>query len=376
MKNNLSSPGGAGPDARVRRYFAKDLLAWFAANQRVLPWRTHRTPYRVWISELMLQQTRVDQALPYYRRFMKRFPSLVSLARAPREDVMKHWEGLGYYRRARVAHETARHLVREHGGRFPRTLEGLLALPGIGPYTGAAIASLALGLDHAVIDGNVVRVASRVFAWSGDISRRTDRAHMELVLARLLPVGQAAAFNEAMMELGALVCTPAKPSCGACPLAAVCRARIEGRPEKYPFRRTKKAIPHRHVGAGVVVDGQGRVLMARRREGAMLGGLWEFPGGGVEEGEAIPECIRRELLEELGIEVRVGPHLATVRHTFSHFRMDLHAHWARIDTGRPRAIACDAFKWVPVKEVSRLALPVADQKIHRVLIEHGAWPEF
>jgi A/G-specific adenine glycosylase len=324
----------------------------------------------------MLQQTRVDQAIDYYRRFLRQFPSLRALAAADRSAVLKAWEGLGYYSRAVRAHETARYLVREQGGRFPQTYEGLLALPGIGPYTAAAIASLAFGGDHAVLDGNVMRVLARVFMVDEPTDRPAVKRSLQERLDVLLPSGRAAVFNEAMMELGALVCTPVRPHCVVCPLRGICRARAAGREAEFPVRSVRKKIPHRHVGAGVIIDDRGRVLIAQRKETSMLGGLWEFPGGGVEEGESIAECIRRELREELGLETRVGPHLITVRHTFSHFRMDLHAHWVRVVRGRPKALHCAAFVWVPVADIAGYALPVADQKIYAALRKHGAFPEF
>jgi A/G-specific adenine glycosylase len=347
----------------LRRAFRRDLILWFRAHRRVLPWRTRRTPYRVWISELMLQQTRVEQARAYFLRFMRRFPTIRRLAAARREDVLKMWEGLGYYARARRAHDTARFLVGRENGRFPRTLEGLRTLPGIGPYTAAAIGSLAFGLDAAVVDGNVARVLSRAFA-----SRREPRSPegarwLQGVADLLLPRGSAGEFNEALMELGATVCAPRNPECPRCPLQRVCKARAAGRQEAYPLRPKRRRVPHKLVGAGLVVDRRGRILIARRKEGSMLGGLWEFPGGTREDGESLEACIARELKEELGIEAAVGPPLIVVRHAFSHFTMDLHAHWARIVRGRPRAIHCDAFVWARVAEMRRYPFPTADLKI-------------
>lgn len=324
----------------------------------------------------MLQQTRVDQATPYYLRFMERFPTIQALAEASRGDVLKAWEGLGYYRRAIHAHETAKEIAGIHKGLFPDSFEGLLALRGIGPYTAAAVASLAYGLDHAVLDGNVIRVMTRVFALDEDSDKPATRKKLQSTLDNLLPRGKAAAFNESIMELGALVCTPANPGCGQCPLRAICRARKAGNPEHFPVRRKKKAIPHRHVGAGVIIDRRGRILLARRKDDAMLGGLWEFPGGGVEKGESIEDCIRRELHEELGVETRAGPHLITVRHAFSHFTMDLHAHWVRIDAGKPRAIGCSELAWVRPAEIENYALPRADQKIRDAVLRVKIWPAF
>ncbi len=361
---------------RHARVFRNDLLGWFERHRRDLPWRHNRTAYRVWVSELMLQQTRVDQAIGYYERFMKRFPDVQTLAAAERGTVMKAWEGLGYYSRAQRAHATAKHVVETRGGAFPDTYEELLALPGIGPYTAAAIASLAFGRDHAVLDGNVIRVMTRVLAEEGSPTTPAVKRRLQQELDTLLPRGKAAAFNEAMMELGALVCTPTKPQCLVCPLRKVCQAAAQGRAEAFPTRVAKKKLPHRDVGAGVIINDRGEVLIAQRKETSMLGGLWEFPGGGVEPGETLPDCIARELHEELALTTRVGPHLITVRHTFSHFRMDLHAYWVRVSRGKPKALGCAGWAWVPVARIADYALPRADQKILAALLQHGEWPSF
>jgi A/G-specific adenine glycosylase len=311
----------------------------------------------------MLQQTRVDTVIDYYRRWMRTFPSLVALAVAPLSDVLKSWEGLGYYARARNAHRTARLLVDERAGRFPRNYAGLCALPGIGPYTAAAIGSLSMGLDLAVVDGNVARVLSRLHAWDEEIDSERSKQRLQKWADGQLPPGRAGEMNEAMMELGALVCTPRSPACARCPLRNVCRGYRTGDPERFPVKKARAAVPHKEVGAGLVVNRRNEILVARRRPDSMLGGLWEFPGGSREPGETIEQCIARELCEELGIHVRVGPHFHTVYHAFSHFTMDLRVHWARISQGRPRAIDCTEYRWVPVAGIGRLALPGADRKI-------------
>lgn len=367
----MSEPVSLTP--ALRRAFQGALPTWFEANRRKLPWRHNRTPYRVWISELMLQQTRVDQVIPYYQRFLKRFPDVRALAGASRDDVLKVWEGLGYYSRAVRAQATARCLVEEHGGRFPRTLEGLRALPGIGPYTAAAVGSLALGLDAAVVDGNVIRVLARVFACADDALTPTARRRWQDWADALLPAGRAGVFNEAMMELGATICVPRQPRCAICPLRGVCVARREGRMESYPVKPKKARVPHKHVGAALVVNARGELLIAQRHEAAMLGGLWEFPGGKQEPDESMPACIARELKEELGIDVAVGEHFVTVQHAFSHFTMDLHVHWARIRKGRPRALDCADCRWVKPGRLADYAFGRADQRVMEELAARG-WP--
>lgn len=346
-----------------KRRLQNSLLRWFAINLRDLPWRKNRTPYRVWLAEVMLQQTRVDQAIGYYTRFLEHFPTIRALAAAPLRDVLKQWEGLGYYTRARHLHAAAKRIVAKHGGRFPRELSDIRALPGIGPYSAAAIGSLAFGHNAAALDGNIIRVLSRLTALEDDVTKLRARKKLQALANELLPKGRAGEFNEALMELGATVCTPRKPLCAVCPLKKFCRAFAEGDPEQYPRKTRKKKAPHKHVGAAVVVNKSGRILIAQRQETSMLGGLWEFPGGKQESDETIEQCIARELKEEMGIDIAVGNHLITVRHAFSHFTMDLHAHACRLLRGRPRAIHCADWRWVTLDEMDQYPFGRADQQI-------------
>lgn len=347
----------------VRAAVQNRLLPWFEEHQRDLPWRRKRTPYRVWISEAMLAQTRVDTVIPYFGRFMKRFPSLRALAAAPLDDVLKQWEGLGYYSRARNLHKAARLIDENYRGRFPRAYVEILALPGVGPYTAAAIASLAFNLDHAVLDGNVIRVLCRVTGFDQDPSRNQNKQQLQAIADRLLVPGQAAICNEAMMELGAICCTPTSPTCQSCPLQSVCVAFRTGRVADLPVRFPKKAVPHKEVGAAVVCDEQGNVLIAQRLATSMLGGLWEFPGGTQESDETMPECVARELKEELDIDIEVGDRLMIVRHAYSHFTIALHVYWATIQSGVPRPIECADVRWCAIPDLRTYAFSRADLHI-------------
>ena len=344
----------------VQMSVREHLLPWFSKNARDLPWRRNRTPYRVWVSEIMLQQTRVDQVIPYYRRWMNAFPSWSVLARAPQGDVLKLWEGLGYYSRARNIHAAAKTIVSEYDGTPPATAAELKKIQGIGPYTAAAIASLAFNEDAAVVDGNVVRVLSRLFAFGGDTRSSAGKKQMQTWADALLVNGRAGEFNEAMMELGALVCLPKSPRCPECPMKGVCVAFAENAPEKFPAMKKKKKVPHIVVGAAVTLNRKGEVLIAQRKQDDMLGGMWEFPGGKQESGETIEECIARELEEELGIKTAVREFFMTVRHAYSHFTMTMHVYCTKIISGRPRPIHCADYAWVKIPDLEKYAYSKAD----------------
>lgn len=315
----------------------------------------------------MLQQTQVETVAPYYRRFLARFPTVQALADAPLEAVLKVWEGLGYYARARNLHAAARLVSAEHGGQLPDTFEELLPLPGVGHYTAGAVASIAFGRDTLAVDGNVRRVLSRVFAIREDVTRSSARRELEALAGSLLPPGQAGLFNEALMELGSIVCTPRAPACEGCPLRVLCRAYTQGEQETLPVRRPRRRVPHHDVAAAVTVREDGRVLVAQRRPEDMLGGLWEFPGGHREPGETLRECLAREMREELDVEVEVGKLLITVKHAYTHFRITLHAFRCRLVGGEPRCLECAAFRWVTLPGLDELPMSAVDREVARAL---------
>jgi A/G-specific adenine glycosylase len=341
---------------------AERLLIWVGAQEtRNYPWRAEpRTPYRTWVAEVMLQQTRTETVGPYYERFLARFPTVEALAAASLDDVLKAWEGLGYYARARNLHRAARQVVA--AGAFPSTYESWRALPGVGDYTAGAVLSLAFGQDVPAVDGNGRRVLARLCAVEDDVSKAVTHRKLRAIAAELLPPGRAGAFNEALMDLGATICTPRAPRCDACPWAADCLARAQGRAESLPVRAPRRPLPHYDVTAAVV-QRAGRLLIAQRRPEDMLGGLWEFPGGKCRPGESLPDCLRRELREELDIEVAVGEPVATIPHAYSHFRITLHAFRCTLVSGEPRPIGCADVRWVRPDELVAYAFPVADQRI-------------
>ncbi len=360
------------PKPSIIKPLQRALLAWFKHHREDLPWRHTKDPYAIWLSEIMLQQTQVATVVPYYARFLKRFPAVESLAGASLDEVLKLWEGLGYYGRARNLHRAAQKIVAELGGRLPASVDGLRKLPGIGPYTAGAISSLAFGLDVPALDGNVIRVLTRLFDIEDDISHTATRKKLWALAEQMIPKGQAGPWNEALMELGRRICTPRSPKCDTCPLAPYCKAKEFGKQEDLPTRPPRAKSPHHDVTAAIIRREDGQILIARRPFNGLLGGLWEFPGGKREAGETLEECLRREIREELGIEILVGSQMATVKHAYTHFRATIHAFNCQYIGGEPKAIGCEEWAWIRPNEFGAYAFPSADRGLIAMLQEGGA----
>jgi len=346
----------------------RPLLRWFDREARDLPWRRTHDPYAIWVSEIMLQQTRVQAAVPYYERFMRRFPTVQKLAAARIDSILKLWEGLGYYCRARNLHKAAQEIVTRFGGQLPGTRSELLSLPGIGAYTAGAVSSIAFGQREPLVDGNVTRVLCRVFCVRRNPKEAAVQKKLWSLAEELLPATRPGDFNQALMELGSEICLPKNPRCEVCPLRKVCLARLHGEQARLPVRWRKKPIPCHTVVVGVI-ERDGRVLIDKRPSGGLLGGLWEFPGGKVRPGESLEEALHREVLEEIGIGIRVGELIATVDHAYSHFRIRLHAFRCTYASGTPHCLGCDAIKWVRPDSLGRYAFPAANKKIIRALLD-------
>lgn len=327
-----------------------------------MPWRDRPLPYDVWVSEVMLQQTQVGTVIPYFKRFIARFPNVQALAAADLQDVLKVWEGLGYYSRARNLHRAARLVCKEFNGRLPGTFGALQEIPGIGPYIAAAIASIAFDQPVPVVDGNVLRVFARFWGIEDDIRDARTRATLFDRLAPVVAACNPSDFNQAMMELGALVCSPRTPKCGTCPLQTGCVAFAAGRTIDLPFKSRKAPVPHYDIAVGVVLH-DGKILIGRRRETQMLGGLWEFPGGKMKPGESAEAAVVRELREETGLHVRVHQKYCTVNHAYTHFKITLHAYACDVLSGTARPRSADALKWVPLKALRDYPFPTANRKV-------------
>lgn len=352
---------------------AQALLTWYAEHARDLPWRRQRDPYAVWISEVMLQQTRAETVVPYYLRWMDRFPTVKVLAAASRDEVLGMWEGLGYYRRAHNLHQAAQTLVAEHDGKLPDEVDELRHLPGIGPYTSASIAAIAFNQDVIAIDGNLRRVISRLIDLAIDPRSPEGERQLRSWALGELPPGQSSIFNQALMDLGAMVCVPRTPNCGACPLARSCLAFQRGVQDARPLRSPRKKIPHMTVAAAVLRRGE-RVLIGRRPEGVLLGGLWEFPGGRLEPQESLESCLRREIGEEIGVEVEVGVRLGAFNHAYTHFRVTVHAYGCKLIKGEPQAMWHSEVRWVSPERLGEYPMGKIDRAIGQRVSKNAGQP--
>lgn len=356
----------------MHKQIADRLTAWQAQQLRDLPWRRDpagaRDPYAVWVSEVMAQQTRLSVVEAYFNRWMEQLPTLEALASADQQEVLKLWEGLGYYSRARNLHRAAQIVASEFGGQLPRTRAELLSLPGIGEYTAGAILSLAFGQHEPVLDGNAKRVISRLWDIEARVDLRTTESRLWRLSLKMVEAASApGAMNEGLMELGAVVCKRRSPLCESCPVQSFCLAHERGVEEERPVRAPSQKVPHLKFAAAIIwedVPGRSRLLISQRPEPGLLGGLWSFPNGARETGdEDLQACLRRAVYQNLGVGVTVGEKAATVEHAFTHFRMTLVAFHARITEGEPQAVGAADWCWTRLDEIGKFPCPVPDRKI-------------
>ena len=364
------SGNGRGAARRPPTYFPFDptavaplLLAWYGRQGRDLPWRDTRDPYRIWLSEIMLQQTTVAAVIPYYQKFLASFPSVEALAAAAIDDLLELWAGLGYYSRARNLHKAARQVIGVHGGQFPQTLEGLMALPGVGRSTAGAILSIAFDQVAPILDGNVRRVLVRLFAWQED--PRSSRAERQLWAwaEQLTSVKRPHDYAQAIMDLGALVCTPRQPLCTECPLQQLCQGLQLDLAAQLPVKRPKKAVPIRQQVALLLEDGQGRLLVRQRPLSGLLAGMWEFPGVEIVDTETAENAACRGL-GELGLAAPLQQ-MACLSHLYSHFKLELTVFYGRIaESGR---VAETEARWLDDVALNSLPLHGVQRKAYQLL---------
>ena len=344
-----------------KRFLRSRLMRWYNDQARDLPWRGTTDPYSVWISEIVLQQTRVDQGTPYILRLLKRFPTVEKLAAANSDSVLKLWEGLGYYTRARNLHKAARVITQERDGVFPTTAEQWESLPGIGRYTAGAIASIAYDERVPVLDGNVKRVLARLTDCPDSIDDSAVTDAMWQWMDHLVQGSDPGTFNQSVMELGASICLPRRPQCLICPIQERCYANMNGTADSRPVRTPKKKVPHKQIVVAAIRSRQG-YLLGKRPEDGFLGGLWEFPGGKVEPGESLEDALHREVREELGVKLKEATLLTKVDHAYSHFKVTLHVFICSKDRGTPRSNAHTELRWTRKEGFGKLAFPKANHK--------------
>ncbi|WJQ14514.1 A/G-specific adenine glycosylase [Geobacillus stearothermophilus] len=348
------------------REFQRDLLDWFARERRDLPWRKDRDPYKVWVSEVMLQQTRVETVIPYFEKFMEQFPTLEALAEAEEDEVLKAWEGLGYYSRVRNLHAAVKEVKTRYGGKVPDDPDEFSRLKGVGPYTVGAVLSLAYGVPEPAVDGNVMRVLSRLFLVTDDIAKPSTRKRFEQIVREIMAYENPGAFNEALIELGALVCTPRRPSCLLCPVQAYCQAFAEGVAEELPVKTKKTAVKQVPLAVAVLADDEGRILIRKRSNTGLLANLWEFPSCETDGADG-KEKLEQMVGEQYGLQVELTEPIVSFEHVFSHLVWQLTVFPGRLISSESTK---EPFRLVSEDELEAYAFPVSHQRVWR---EYKEW---
>jgi A/G-specific adenine glycosylase len=363
-------PPEAFHDATWLRSARSRLLRWYRAHARDLPWRRTRDPYHVWLSEIMLQQTQVATVIPYFERFLATLPTIADLAAAQEHQVLRLWEGLGYYRRARQLHAAAKHMVENHAGRFPDAFDDVIQLPGIGRYTAGAILSIAFDVPAPIVEANTIRLYSRLWRFDGDPTTRAGQTLLWGAAEALLPKRGAGEINQALMELGSQVCLPRAPLCEACPLADLCPTRAAGLHEQIPRPKSKPRVtPVRHLL--LAIERRDKFLLRKGRDGDRWAGLWDFPRFELANGDRVIDstAVAQVIAAELGGPISIGEQLATWRHTVTRYRIELNCHAARVQARELRGKTSHEQQWFTLQEIAELPLNTTGRKLYRLLAE-------
>ena len=363
------------------------LLEWFSDNGRNwIPWKLTKdgsipksgeiiSPYGIWIAEVMLQQTQLKVVIPYWERWMKVFPSLTDLAEADLQNVLLLWKGLGYYSRANRIHQSSKLLLECIGlnrdqdpSSWPFGIDQWMSLPGIGRSTAGSIISSAFDLPTPILDGNVIRILSRLIA--SDQASLKDKKRLWIISSQLIPTQNSRDFNQALMDFGSTFCTLRNPKCSLCPIQKFCKAYLKYDPVDFPKKNMKKVIPVQEIGIALIFNKDGELLIDKRLESSSMGGMWEFPGGKKELNESIEQTILREVKEELGIEIKVGEKLLSFQHLYSQKKLDFVIHLCDWNSGEPKALASQEFRWVSPERLFDFPFPAANMKIISALHKH------
>jgi A/G-specific adenine glycosylase len=358
----------------IIKFPTRALMNWYEENKRDLPWRKTGEPYKIWLSEVMLQQTQVKTVIPYYQRWLEKLPTIQDLAAASERTVLKLWEGLGYYNRCHNFHKAAQLVCSEYNGKVPDHPDLFLELPGVGPYILSAVMSIAFKRVLPVVDGNVLRMVTRYIELWDDISKSATKKKVYHMLLDLIPENNPGDFNQAIMELGALICTPKDPTCSICPLKKTCQAK--GRDSFYalPFRTKKKKIPLHRVALAVIMKND-KFLIQKRPSIGHLAGMWEFPGGKLEAGESSEQAVVRECIEELDVSVKIIQKLKKVKHTYTHFKIELNIFICQLTSTLVQARQGQPIRWISPDEMNQYPFPSANYKFFKALeaaLEKGA----
>ena len=345
---------------RQKEKIQSKLLQWFKKNGRDLPWRKTQNPYAIWVSEIMLQQTQVGTVIPYYQEFLRSFPTINHLSKADLSKVLKAWEGLGYYSRARNLHRASQIVANHFTGRVPDSIRDLLSLPGIGRSTAGAILSFAYNREAPILDGNVKRILCRLFAISGNPVRVETEGLLWGISESLIPKGHSNQFNQALMDLGSMLCTPTDPQCSNCPLRSHCKGKASGDPERYPTKGSKKRIPHINA-VSAVIQRDGKVLLHRRPLEGLLGGLWEFPNWPLNEREKWTDLLVGQVKNKIGLRVKIKRPLGPFHQTFSHFKLTLHVYHCQLVNGEVKG------KWVSLENLSLFPMSSVHRRIANLI---------
>lgn len=343
---------------------SKNLLEWYDINRQKYPWRKNVKPYSTWISEIMLQQTQAKTVVPYFNNWMAKMPDIESVAHQDLEYILKQWEGLGYYARARNFYLSCKIIQKKFSGVLPNKYDELISLPGIGPYVASAILSISYKVCVAAIDVNATRVFSRLL--EKDFSINKHKCYLNSKIKDCIPTQRPGDFNQAIMDLGRFICKAGSPLCSMCPIQKCCLAHLNNTIPNFPQKTNSKTKPNYNIAVGIIQKND-KILITKRKERGLLGGLWEFPGGKIINGETSKECIVREIKEEIGIIVLPTKFVSQIKHQYSHFSIVIDAYFCNFISGQPTPIECDDIKWINKKEVSRFPFPKANHKLFKFL---------